>query len=174
MTKTTESGYCPCACRDCMEIAIGEPGAMCHECEDSGCEGDAECLRPEVFGDEECEDNACTGCAWCEAVNPPPCRIAELCLTEGSYPIARLSEDPADVLPRLLAVLHELAPAPVSVPAIPAAALTDGRHPAWDGGIAEVALLAIIVALNAHAPEGFALIVEGESIGFYPLAGEGI
>jgi hypothetical protein len=123
---------------------------------------------------EECEDNACTGCAWCDAVNPPPCRIADLCRTEGAYPIARLSEDPADVLPRLLAVLAELAPAPVSVPAIPAAALTDGRHPAWNGGIAEAALVAIMVALNAHAPEGFALIVEGDAIGFYPLAGEGI
>lgn len=32
------SGYTPCACRDCKEIAIGEPGkAYCHECEDAGC-----------------------------------------------------------------------------------------------------------------------------------------
>lgn len=29
-----DSGYRPCACRDCMEIAIG---SYCHECEDAGC-----------------------------------------------------------------------------------------------------------------------------------------
>ena len=36
-------GYRPCACRDCMEIAIGEEGAMCHACEEAGCELDHEC-----------------------------------------------------------------------------------------------------------------------------------
>ena len=32
------TGYTPCACRDCFEIAIGEPGeAFCSDCEEAGC-----------------------------------------------------------------------------------------------------------------------------------------
>ena len=36
MTKQ-DTGYKPCACRDCMEIAIGPVGSFCHACEDAGC-----------------------------------------------------------------------------------------------------------------------------------------
>lgn len=37
-------GVVPCACRDCMELAIGKRGeALCHACEAAECEGDAEC-----------------------------------------------------------------------------------------------------------------------------------
>jgi hypothetical protein len=40
-------GYTDCACRDCFEIAIGKPGkALCHACQDAGCEpnaGECEC-----------------------------------------------------------------------------------------------------------------------------------
>jgi len=32
------SGYVPCACRDCPDIAIGEVGALCLECEEVDCE----------------------------------------------------------------------------------------------------------------------------------------
>lgn len=33
-----QSGYVPCTCRDCMEIAIGVSGeAYCYECEEAGC-----------------------------------------------------------------------------------------------------------------------------------------
>lgn len=46
------SGYRPCACRDCMEIAIGEPGAMCHACDDAGCHGERECLAAGAYGGE--------------------------------------------------------------------------------------------------------------------------
>lgn len=40
----TMSGYKPCACRDCFETAIGDEGepALCHECEDAGCDCDGE------------------------------------------------------------------------------------------------------------------------------------
>lgn len=41
--RKVSTGYQPCGCRDCLEIAIGEPGAMCWECEESGCEPDSEC-----------------------------------------------------------------------------------------------------------------------------------
>lgn len=49
------SGYAPCACRDCFEIAIGDGGpALCTECEEAGCDvaGDSECQVPftEVAG----------------------------------------------------------------------------------------------------------------------------
>lgn len=51
------SGYKSCACRDCMEIAIGDEGedALCHECEEAGCEAcaDQECsVEPELEEDE--------------------------------------------------------------------------------------------------------------------------
>jgi hypothetical protein len=50
------SGYTPCACRDCMDTAIGDPGnALCHACRDAGCsnDGDAECSRADAYGVEE-------------------------------------------------------------------------------------------------------------------------
>ena len=44
------SGYTPCACRDCMQTAIGTQGlAMCSECEESGCEPDSECQAPHAY-----------------------------------------------------------------------------------------------------------------------------
>jgi hypothetical protein len=60
------SGYCACACRDCMEIAIGEPGdALCHECVAAGCWDepswpDNECQAPHAYGGR-CADPACCG-----------------------------------------------------------------------------------------------------------------
>lgn len=43
----TTSGYKDCACRDCFEVAIGDEGepALCHACEEAGCdaEGGTEC-----------------------------------------------------------------------------------------------------------------------------------
>jgi len=47
-------GYVPCACRDCFEIAIAvEDGerALCHECEEAGCEADGsgECSAPHAY-----------------------------------------------------------------------------------------------------------------------------
>lgn len=46
----TESGYRPCACRDCMETVIGGPGAMCWECEEAGCEPNKECQAEGAYG----------------------------------------------------------------------------------------------------------------------------
>lgn len=42
--KSEQSGYVTCDCRDCMEIAIGVPGALCHACDDAGCDPERECL----------------------------------------------------------------------------------------------------------------------------------
>ena len=52
------SSYTDCACRDCFEIAIGEPRqALCSQCEEAGCEAgaEAECQSPNAYGmgDEE-------------------------------------------------------------------------------------------------------------------------
>ena len=161
MTKTNESGYRPCACRDCFEIAIGEPGAFCHACEDAGCNGDGECDAPGAYNGDGCDGDGS--------------RIAELCRDDGAYPIATLSDGPAAVLARLLDALRQLAPEAVAgLPGISPDALADDAHPAWNGGPAEAALHAIMATVNAHAPEGFALIIEGDSLGFHPLAGEGI
>lgn len=49
------SGYCDCACRDCMEIAIGKHGvALCHECQEAGCSAcsDAECSVERTEGED--------------------------------------------------------------------------------------------------------------------------
>lgn len=46
------SGYTDCACRDCFEIAIGEPSeALCDACEEAGCEadGESECDAPHAY-----------------------------------------------------------------------------------------------------------------------------
>ena len=62
------TGYTPCACRDCFEIAIGVPGeALCHACETADCEAntETECEAPHAYcsGDERTVD----GIAYCEA-----------------------------------------------------------------------------------------------------------
>lgn len=47
------SGYHDCPCRDCFEIAIGDDDgapAMCHECQDAGCDGEGECCAPGAYG----------------------------------------------------------------------------------------------------------------------------
>lgn len=54
------SGYVPCACRDCFEIAIGEPGeALCFDCEEAGCEAgaDCECCSEHAYGGSEEQDD---------------------------------------------------------------------------------------------------------------------
>jgi hypothetical protein len=71
----TGTGYTPCACRDCLEIAIGVAGkALCHECEAHGCEAGAEqeCASPYAYGAnvDECiasgEYSPHTPCAYWE------------------------------------------------------------------------------------------------------------
>ena len=39
MAKQNQSGYVPCKCRDCMEIAISSDGrpSYCLECQDANC-----------------------------------------------------------------------------------------------------------------------------------------
>lgn len=52
------SGYTPCACRDCFDIAISDDWTvpdLCWACEEAGCDSDGECVRTD-FEDEECED----------------------------------------------------------------------------------------------------------------------
>lgn len=52
------SGYTHCACRDCFEIAIStydDTPALCHECEDAGCdsEGESECQCDHEYTEDE-------------------------------------------------------------------------------------------------------------------------
>lgn len=44
------SGYIGCACRDCFEIAIGEPGEMCWDCVTEDCQPESECNAPGAYG----------------------------------------------------------------------------------------------------------------------------
>jgi hypothetical protein len=54
------SGYTHCACRDCFEITIGDDDALCRECEESGCEANAEteCDAPHAYG-QHCGNVEC-------------------------------------------------------------------------------------------------------------------
>lgn len=51
------SGYRACACRDCMEIAIGDEGALCHACEDAACDPDDECCADGAYGEDGVDDS---------------------------------------------------------------------------------------------------------------------
>jgi len=60
-------GYTHCACRDCFETAIGEPGeAFCHDCEAADCGTDNACQvdHCSCCGEFETETNNC--CESCE------------------------------------------------------------------------------------------------------------
>lgn len=46
------NGYVPCGCRDCFEVAIGAPGALCLSCKEAGCDG-GECQAPGAYGSED-------------------------------------------------------------------------------------------------------------------------
>ena len=62
------SGYTHCACRDCFEIAIGEAGeALCHGCEEAGCEAgaEAECDAPHAYCSGGDEVEVCPDCPAC-------------------------------------------------------------------------------------------------------------
>lgn len=64
-----ESGARPCACRDCMSIAVGTPGELCSECAEWGCDPTDEsagCDVPGAYGDDDdpCPDH-CGECLYC-------------------------------------------------------------------------------------------------------------
>ncbi len=46
----SDTGYRPCACRDCFEIAIGLPGSICNDCKSAGCEPGKECSNVGAYG----------------------------------------------------------------------------------------------------------------------------
>lgn len=66
------SGYRPCACRDCFEIAIGEEGALCHACQEASC---TPCT---------CADPGLRSSETCDAYNPRTGRHEE-CQAPGAY-----------------------------------------------------------------------------------------
>lgn len=65
MERPSNSGYHPCPCRDCFEIAIGcdddTTPHLCNGCESAGCEADgsADC---EVEFEPEDEEDMCIRC----------------------------------------------------------------------------------------------------------------
>lgn len=150
-----ENGYRACACRDCMELAIGGPGAMCHGCDDAGCPGDRECQAADAYGGAE------------EAA-PELTPIHRACLEQGFCVLTEGTTHPGIMVARLLAALLTLAPGiqPKALDAVSAAlepdALDDEQHPAWDRPTTEAAIAMLIKLLNAHAPAGFVLMPEGD------------
>lgn len=156
-------GYVPCACRDCLETAIGEPGALCGEpgalcgeCEDAGCELERECL---AAADADFEQ------ALAEQI-ADDCRSAS-----RRHLVMPESAPPRDLWTRLVGDLAELQPGAV-VPSVPAAALADGSHAYWDSEAGTAAWCAVVQALNAFAPAGFCLLLQDGWLGFFPLCGE--
>ena len=49
--NSDQSGYRPCACEICPEIAIGVAGAVCGDCEDAGCTEDGCEREDEIFAE---------------------------------------------------------------------------------------------------------------------------
>jgi hypothetical protein len=151
------SGYRPCACRDCFEIAIGNAGAMCHECEDAGCPGDRECLAAGAYGGEpeECEDNDCAGCSWCDAAERSEAQVDAIadgiCASIERWLPAQQPK-PQGEIERLLADAPAARPVVEALRAsIPDAALLDSRHPYWDSPAAAEVLGAMLDAIDAAA-----------------------
>jgi hypothetical protein len=54
MTKSPLTGYTPCGCCDCAEIAIDDE--MCILCKDAGCEEECECLSSHSYGGDPTAD----------------------------------------------------------------------------------------------------------------------
>lgn len=66
LTKISESGYTPCACRDCFDIAISanvRRPELCTLCALLGCDatGQSDCERPDAYGVDygECAEPGC-------------------------------------------------------------------------------------------------------------------
>lgn len=189
------SGYRPCACRDCFEIAIGAEGAMCHDCQDAGCTGEGECSAPGAYGGElELEDDASEAVTVPPAAEPDPLLPSVLqgmitcaqtarpiitaeCQRKGFYIVSHGSYDPRIVIPRLVAALIAITPSAAETLAAPDSsfrllteeALNDEQHEFWAGRDAERLLLDLTLALNAAAPPGFVFMVEGafHNMGFF-------
>ena len=124
-----DTGYRPCACRDCMEIAIGDEGAFCLSCEAAGCSGDGECDAPEAY-------------AACDAAFGPD--------DDAGIPA---TGEPHVAIEALLTRLAALDPAArerimPAINGIPTAALTDPAHAYWDSTESVDVLTAIILATH--------------------------
>lgn len=60
-----QSGYTPCACRDCMDTTVSSDMTrpeLCELCSEAGCEVSTfenryyECQRDDAYGSDECAD----------------------------------------------------------------------------------------------------------------------
>lgn len=169
----TPSGYVPCACRDCFEIAIGTPGALCHTCDDAGCNPDRECQGADAYGGEPDPPSE-------RPTQPAPGSTIfhALVAHQGFAVITEGTSHPRTVIERLLAALRLLAPAAHAqltapggvISTIPEAALARHLHPYWDGDDAtEVVMIPLMTALDAAAPPGSRFCCEGDAcrLGFF-------
>lgn len=55
------SGYTPCACRDCFDVAVSDDmdaPDLCGDCLDAGCDehGGSECQRSDAYGASDYAD----------------------------------------------------------------------------------------------------------------------
>lgn len=46
MSDGPNVGYWSCACRDCFELYVGEPGDFCHDCTEASCGYHQDCSVP--------------------------------------------------------------------------------------------------------------------------------
>jgi hypothetical protein len=107
-----------------------------------------------------------------------PDTIAQSCALNGSCTISEGSLKPADIIPKLLNALRELAPAvyeQITMPGcgfamVPAYAMEDHTSDWWDGEACDDALSTLFDALGDHAPEGFEFRMmdgDGSCYGFF-------
>jgi hypothetical protein len=102
--------------------------------------------------------------------------INAACDSVGYCILTENTTDPAVVLKRLLTALRVLSPeahadADAAALSIPSEALADEGHAWWSSAAADAVMHTIGLALNAHAPKGFALDARGDwlRLGFFPL-----
>lgn len=115
------TGYVPCGCRDCMEIAIGPEGSLCHACEDAGCDPERECQAPGAYGCDEDD----------EEMPADPHVAIEALLTE----LDEINPAARELLMPALA-------------GIPDAALRDGAHLFWETDDATNIIAALVLATH--------------------------
>lgn len=102
--------------------------------------------------------------------------IHAACERQGYCVLSEGTAHPGIIISRLLTALRRLAPtaewtaqlAAIST-AVSPAALEDTTHPDWDLPAGQRALDGLVQALNAAAPPGFVLCVEGDwtRVGFF-------
>ena len=151
------AGYRNCACRDCFEIAIGEAGAFCSDCEEAGCPG----YQGQPGMSQECQ------------VEPEPEPEPETgTVSHGTLRAYDLVQAFASELARRNPAGHSQMFSPAcGFSAIPGDADGCASHEFWDSDEAHALVSVLAEALEECAPEDTYFGThpgDGSDFGFWP------